>query len=161
MVDAQCGQGCAARGADIPSFQRRNGPTRPGNRMLAAPCFCDITTMVVMIVGASGFIGGRLAQAFGAAGHEVICASRDAGGQPPAGCTRSIRIDFTAPSATEWAALLAGVDVLINAVGILRESGEQTFDNLHVLGPRALFTAAAWLAMSALRSSVQEGRPVG
>ena len=99
--------------------------------------------MIVMIVGASGFIGGRLAQAFGAAGHEVICAGRSAGARLPAGCSRAAHIDYTAPSAPAWQPLLAGVDVLVNAVGILRESGAQTFDNLHVLGPRALFTAAA------------------
>jgi uncharacterized protein YbjT (DUF2867 family) len=99
--------------------------------------------MIVMIVGASGFIGGRLAQAFGAAGHEVICASRDPRARLPPGCARAVQIDYTSPSATEWTPLLAGVDVLVNAVGILRESGPQTFDSLHVLGPRALFTAAA------------------
>lgn len=99
--------------------------------------------MIVMIVGASGFIGGRLAQAFGAAGHEVVCAGRAVHARLPAGCTRAVQIDYSAPSATEWAPLLTGVDVLVNAVGILRESGPQTFDNLHVLGPRALFTAAA------------------
>jgi uncharacterized protein YbjT (DUF2867 family)/uncharacterized membrane protein YphA (DoxX/SURF4 family) len=99
--------------------------------------------MIVMIVGASGFIGGRLAQAFGAAGHEVICAGRNAGARLPAGCSRAVQIDYTAPSAADWAPLMAGVDVLVNAVGILRESGPQTFDSLHVLGPRALFTAAA------------------
>jgi uncharacterized protein YbjT (DUF2867 family) len=99
--------------------------------------------MIVMIVGASGFIGGRLAQAFGAAGHEVICAGRGAHARLPAGCKRSVRIDYTAPTVHEWAPLLAGVDVLVNAVGILREAGPQTFDALHVLGPRALFTAAA------------------
>jgi uncharacterized protein YbjT (DUF2867 family) len=99
--------------------------------------------MIVMIVGASGFIGGRLAQAFGAAGHEVVCAGRRAPGRLPAGCRREVDIDYTAAAATDWTPLLARVDVLINAVGILRESGRQTFDNLHVLGPRALFTAAA------------------
>ena len=55
--------------------------------------------MIVMIVGASGFIGGRLAQAFGAAGHEVICGARDVHARLPAGCTRSVQIDYTAPSA--------------------------------------------------------------
>lgn len=99
--------------------------------------------MVVMIVGASGFIGGRLAQAFSAAGHEVVCAGRGLRAGAPAGCMRAVRIDYTAPSASEWTPLLAGVDVLVNAVGILRESGSQTFDHLHVLGPRALFTAAS------------------
>ena len=99
--------------------------------------------MIVMIVGASGFIGGRLAQGLGAAGHEVVCAGRGEPARLPAGCTRWVTLDFAAPLTSEWSRELAGVDVLINAVGILRETEGQRFDALHVLGPRALFTAAA------------------
>jgi uncharacterized protein YbjT (DUF2867 family)/uncharacterized membrane protein YphA (DoxX/SURF4 family) len=38
---------------------------------------------------------------------------------------------------------LAGIDIVINAVGILREHGAQTFEALHLQGPRALFAACA------------------
>lgn len=38
--------------------------------------------------------------------------------------------------------LLAGVDVLVNTVGIFRESADQSFDAVHVKGPRAIFEAA-------------------
>lgn len=43
--------------------------------------------------------------------------------------------------ATDWAPHLRGVDVVINAVGILRESATQLFSTLHVAGPCALFEA--------------------
>ncbi len=90
--------------------------------------------MRVMIVGATGFIGSRLAQAFQAAGHEVICASR----------TSSVRLDYTRlPDAPALRQVLAGVDVVINAAGILRGRGEQTFRALHDAGPRALFAACS------------------
>lgn len=38
--------------------------------------------------------------------------------------------------------MLAGADVLVNTVGIFRQAGEQTFDAVHVKGPRQLFAAA-------------------
>ncbi len=98
--------------------------------------------MQVMIVGASGFIGGRLARAFRAAGHEVICASRAAVDDPA--CKRQLRIDYTRmPDPDSLRQALVGVDVVINAVGILRGRGPQTFEALHDAGPRALFTASA------------------
>jgi uncharacterized protein YbjT (DUF2867 family) len=42
-----------------------------------------------------------------------------------------------------WTPRLQGVDVVINAVGILRQRGTQTFDALHWRAPRALFSAAS------------------
>jgi uncharacterized membrane protein/uncharacterized protein YbjT (DUF2867 family) len=40
-----------------------------------------------------------------------------------------------------WLARLDGIDAVVNAVGILREQGAQTFSALHVRAPRALFAA--------------------
>ncbi len=98
--------------------------------------------MIVLIVGASGFIGSRLAQAFSAAGHEVVCAGRNPSGIPPRDCPRTVAIDFAVPAdPVSLSRALAGVDVVINAVGILRESRSQTFDALHARGPRTLFAA--------------------
>lgn len=95
-----------------------------------------------MIVGASGFIGARLARAFHAAGHDVICASRSSIDAPA--CRRQLRLDYTRlPEAEALRQSLVGVDVVINAVGILRGRGEQTFQALHDAGPRALFSACA------------------
>lgn len=98
--------------------------------------------MKVVIAGASGFIGRHLVRALAAAGHEVVCGSR-ATGKPADGPEKLIQMDFTAPAPERWARELSGVDVVINAVGILRESGQQTFEALHVNGPCALFNAAA------------------
>lgn len=99
--------------------------------------------MVVLLTGASGFIGRHLAQALVAARHEVVCAVRN-----PAQRTdmpmRSVQADFTRDvDAATWLPRLEGIDVVINAVGIIREQGAQRFDVLHERVPCALFAACA------------------
>lgn len=95
--------------------------------------------MIVLLTGASGFIGSHLAQALRAAGHEVIEARRS--GAPG---VRSISADYTRDLAmNDWLPKLAGVDAVINAVGILRQQGAQSFENVHTRAPQALFAACA------------------
>lgn len=92
--------------------------------------------MVILITGATGFIGRRLVLALRAAGHRVISASRHPG------TNDSVAADFTRDfDAAAWVPKLAGVDVVINAVGIIREQGLQTFENIHTRTPQALFAA--------------------
>lgn len=99
--------------------------------------------MIVMIVGSTGFIGGRLVRAFAAAGHEVVCASRH-GAQPQPGCARHAGMDYTAmPDPVRLVSELAGVEVLINAVGILRADKTRSFAALHSSGPSRIFAACA------------------
>lgn len=58
--------------------------------------------------------------------------------------TEQVEADFTRDLRPEaWIAKLANVDCVINAVGILRERGEQTFERIHTLAPNALFDACA------------------
>ena len=99
--------------------------------------------MVVLLTGASGFIGRHLAEALVAAGHQVVCAARD----PAKGRNarfRTVQADFTRDvNAADWQARLAGIDAVINAVGIIREQGKQTFDVIHERAPCALFAACA------------------
>jgi uncharacterized protein YbjT (DUF2867 family) len=92
--------------------------------------------MVILITGATGFIGRRLTGALRAAGHRVITVGRHATG--PDAVAANFTRDLTAET---WAPRLAGVDVVINAVGILREHGDQTFENIHTRAPQALFAA--------------------
>ena len=52
------------------------------------------------------------------------------------------RADFTRDlSVRDWLPKLAGIDAVINAVGIVREHGAQTFESIHKRAPQALFTA--------------------
>jgi uncharacterized protein YbjT (DUF2867 family) len=57
-------------------------------------------------------------------------------------CTEFVSADFTRDfDILDWVPKLRGIDLVINAVGILRERGPETFDSVHVRTPRALFDA--------------------
>lgn len=98
--------------------------------------------MVVLLTGASGFIGQHVVSELAAAGHEVMCAVRNPTTGDPR--FRHIPVDFTSDfESADWVPRLAGVDVVINAAGIIREHGTQTFEAIHHRAPRALFSACA------------------
>jgi uncharacterized protein YbjT (DUF2867 family) len=80
----------------------------------------------VLVLGASGFIGRHTAGALRAAGHEAV--------------RSAVRFERALEPAA-WLASLQGVEAVVNAVGIFRERGAQTFQALHDAAPRALFEA--------------------
>lgn len=93
--------------------------------------------MNVLLTGASGFVGSHLARALRAAEYVVIEARRDVDDG-----TAAVRADFTRDlTVRDWLPKLAGIDAVINAVGIVREHGAQTFESIHKRAPQALFTA--------------------
>ncbi|RZA32943.1 MAG: SDR family oxidoreductase [Lysobacteraceae bacterium] len=107
--------------------------------------------MRVLLTGAGGFIGQHLLQALLAEGHHVVCAVRRPTSTTESGTSARlsfIHADFAHDTdKSVWLARMkevdGGVDVVINTVGIFRESGSQTFERLHVDTPRALFAACA------------------
>lgn len=97
--------------------------------------------MRIFLTGSTGFIGSHLLPALVAQGHSVTCAVRtiplEKTNNP-----RYVKVDFSrdiTPAA--WEPHLEQIDIVINAVGIIREVGSQTFDTLHTAAPRALFKA--------------------
>lgn len=102
--------------------------------------------MRVLILGARGFIGAALARAFTAAGHTVVKAVR----QPVA--PDEIRIDYASDhDSADWRTCVTGIDVVINAVGIIVETAKQRFDTIHIAAPVALFDACVKAGVQAPR----------
>jgi uncharacterized protein YbjT (DUF2867 family) len=99
--------------------------------------------MQVLLTGASGFIGAAVAAALLRRGHRVVRVLR----RPPAdGASASdvVQADFAqVPQRGWWQPRLAGIDAVVNAVGILREQAGQTFRALHSEAPAELFRACA------------------
>ena len=99
----------------------------------------------VLVTGASGFLGRAITEQLIKSGHKVIGAVRDPASQartPVGGQMEYIAADFRRDlDPAVWVPRLKGVDVVINAVGIIRETGAQTFAAIHALGPQALFAA--------------------
>jgi uncharacterized protein YbjT (DUF2867 family) len=71
----------------------------------------------------------------------VICGGRSP--RDDIACDGQILIDYASLPSGDLPAALRGIEVVVNAVGILRPRGAQTFEALHVRGPRVLFAAAA------------------
>lgn len=82
--------------------------------------------MRILFTGATGFIGRALSEALARRGHTVV----------------PVRVDFAqVPGRDWWRAQLAGIDAVVNAVGILREDAGRSFEALHKRAPIELFHA--------------------
>lgn len=98
--------------------------------------------MRILLLGAGGFIGRHILGELLAAGHEVVGTARStqtlAAAFPAA---RFMAIDLAQALDTEsWRARLVGVDVVVNAAGLLRGA---EMEAVHVGMPKALYAAAS------------------
>lgn len=100
--------------------------------------------MNILLCGASGFIGRNLARALSSAGHQVIGTYSGTRSSPPSSLARTLLADFTRDTHTDdWLPRLAGIDAVVNAVGVLRDSRQHPIQAIHTDTPRALFEACA------------------
>ena len=105
--------------------------------------------MTTLILGGAGFTGRHVAAALAARGHAVVIGTRHprrAARRLPASLhhceRREVHLErLTSPEA--WKPLLRGVDTVVNAAGILRERGAETYERVHHLAPGALAAACA------------------
>ena len=79
--------------------------------------------MQILLLGAGGFIGRHILSQLLMAGHQVTAVVRQTGTLAAAfPQARFVERNLArATFATEWAGLLAGIDVIVNAAGLLRD----------------------------------------
>ncbi len=121
--------------------------------------------MRVMVLGGTGFIGQRAAAALRARGHNVVIGTRNPKRAltklPPALRDCELRETHFESLTTRyvWQPLLSDVDAVVNAVGILRERGRETYDRVHNMAPTALAAACERLHLRLVHVSALGLRP--
>jgi uncharacterized protein YbjT (DUF2867 family) len=104
--------------------------------------------MRVLVTGASGFIGAHLVAALRTAGHEVVCGVRAPGRDARLAGLVQVPVSFSEVlSEVDWCGRLEGVDAVVNAAGILRETRRERFRTVHFGAPLALARACAALGI--------------
>ncbi len=109
---------------------------------------------LVTVFGGSGFVGRSVVRALVRKGYRIRVAVRrpdlafhlqPIGG---VGQIHAVQANLRYPASIK--AALEGADAAINLVGIMHESGRQTFEAVHVSGAQAIARAAAELGISKL-----------
>jgi len=121
--------------------------------------------MRVMVLGGTGFVGRHAAAALRARGHTVVIGTRHPKRAParlPAALRdcelRELRLE-SLTTRYVWQPLLQDVDAVVNAAGLLRERGGETFDRVHSMAPGALAEACARLGLRLVHVSLLGLRP--
>jgi nucleoside-diphosphate-sugar epimerase len=95
--------------------------------------------MTILVTGATGFIGKHIVHRLQQEGHHVLGAVR----HPKANQEDAVQMDFAhMDEESVLVEKLRGVDILINAVGIIAPTPTQSFEMLHAEAPIRLFAAA-------------------
>jgi uncharacterized protein YbjT (DUF2867 family) len=98
--------------------------------------------MKTLVCGATGFVGKHLTRALRDAGHIVIRGVRRPA-EPD-----DIAVDFSKDTCKDvWLPRLVGINVVVNAVGVLRDSPGKPMQQIHAATPAALFAAATETAV--------------
>ncbi|WP_346900514.1 complex I NDUFA9 subunit family protein [uncultured Roseibium sp.] len=109
---------------------------------------------LVTVFGASGFVGRHVVQALAKRGYRVRAAVRRpdlATHLQPLGMPGQI-MPVQANLRYRWSVdrAVQGADAVVNAVGILAQSGKQSFDAIQDFGPRAIAEAARGAGLSTI-----------
>jgi len=119
--------------------------------------------MRVLVCGATGCVGSAVAHALRSRDHRVVEGSRAARDG-----RLSMHVDFMQPcEPRQWAERLAAarIEVIVNCVGILMPSREQSLERVHTAGPVELYQGAELagvrrvLQVSALGAGGEGSRP--
>lgn len=101
--------------------------------------------MRVLVTGAYGLIGAACLARLNRDGHELVAAGRTiTEASRRASFARWIVADFDRlTDAVAWRPLLAGIDAVVNCVGVLQDGGRDDTRRVHVAATCALFDACA------------------
>jgi uncharacterized protein YbjT (DUF2867 family) len=109
-------------------------------------------TGLVTVFGGSGFVGRHVVRALAKQGWRVRVAVRrpDLAGhlQPMGGVGQIMPLQANLRYPDSVTRAVQGADAVVNLVGILYESGRQSFDTVQAEGPRAIAIAAAKAGIS-------------
>ncbi len=109
---------------------------------------------LICVFGGSGFVGRSVVRALARRGYRIRVAVRRpdlAHHLQPIGNVgqiHAVQANLRFPASIK--AAMEGADGVVNLVGILHQSGRQTFDAVHVAGAQAIASAAAELGISKL-----------
>lgn len=96
----------------------------------------------VCIVGGSGYVGRSVADHLGSRGLSVLVLTRSRPRAMPLAVLPTVEIMVCDPhDPADLARAFTGMDAVVNLVGILHESGRQTFRSAHVELPRKVAEA--------------------
>jgi uncharacterized protein YbjT (DUF2867 family) len=102
--------------------------------------------MRIAITGGTGFVGGHLAEALSTQGHEVVVLARGIDMRPWAQqVLRLPGVNFVRVGTGDQAELVRafeGCEAVAHCAGINRETGRQTYDQVHVQGTANVVRAA-------------------
>lgn len=116
--------------------------------------------MRVLVLGGTGFVGRHAAAALRARGHRVLIGTRQPkralAKLPPPLRDCELRETHLESLTTRyvWQPRLAGVDAVVNAAGLLRERGGETYDRVHHMAPAALARACERLGLRLIHVSM-------
>lgn len=101
--------------------------------------------MNILLTGATGFIGNAVLRDLLRDEHKIRACCRYPARLPIAAPgIEPLCVDFNAGTTEEyWLPYVAGMDAIVNCVGIIAESAGETFTPLHNQAPTALFKAGA------------------
>lgn len=99
--------------------------------------------MRVLVLGASGLIGGHIAASLAARSHHIVAGGRNIGAaRRRLPHFHWVEADFNRDcDEAGWRERLTGVDAVVNCVGVLQDGGRDSVHAAHVDGPAALFAA--------------------